>query len=165
MDVDGQSLYLSVGTGLYRLDLNDSSATPQFVRTIPQYSRLEVLNDGSVLLGDSCLNMATALDGRWTLLVQAGCNSGTLNGLTFSPDGRRLYGVYETSSTKMRMHVYDVSNPPIGGQFPRIHDALVTGGAASDVYLSGVFVTPDGRTLMRVTKNRLYVWPIPANLQ
>ena len=30
MDTDGQSLYLSIGTGLYRLDLNDDTRYASF---------------------------------------------------------------------------------------------------------------------------------------
>ncbi|HZH76413.1 MAG TPA: hypothetical protein VEY88_10285, partial [Archangium sp.] len=224
MDIDGQSLYLSIGTGLYRLDLNDATATPRFIRTIPEYSDLEVMNDGTLLVEDSsCWNMVRSLDGRRAMRVASGCTSGNyypirvfeastgqyestpiyttvgfssslalertaryavvsnsiydaqwnlisglttpLYGLIFSPDGRRLYGFHETSSYQMRMHVYDVSRPPTGGQFPRIHDALVSGGTADDVYLPGVIITPNGQTLMTVSQNRLYVWPIPASLQ
>jgi hypothetical protein len=222
MDIDGQSLYLSVGSGLYRLDLNDASATPQFIQAIPQYSQLEVLNDGHLLIGGDCTYMVTSLDGRQTMLVPRGCTSGSypirifeastrqyrdtpvrtsvsfwtnlafertaryavvsdsiydaqwnlisglttpLYGMAFTPDGRRLYGFYGSSSSQLRLQVYDVSTPPVGGQFPRLHDALVTGGQSGDMYLAGVFITPNGRTLIMVSKSRLYVWPIPGNLQ
>ncbi|HYH99086.1 BACON domain-containing protein [Hyalangium sp.] len=75
MDIDGQSLYLAVRTGLYRLDLNDTSATPQFLRALPRYARLEVLNDGTLLnTGDSCPRTVTSLDGRRALFVD-GCGS------------------------------------------------------------------------------------------
>ena len=224
MDIDGQSLYLSIGTGLYRLDLNDATATPRFIRTIPEYSDLEVMNDGTLLVEDSsCWNMVRSLDGRRAMRVASGCTSGNyypirvfeastgqyeptpiyttvgsrsslalertaryavvsnsiydaqwnlisglttpLYGLLFSPDGRRLYGFHAASSYQMRMHVYDVSRPPTGGQFPRIHDALVTGGTADDAYGSDAIITPNGQTLMTVSQNRFYVWPIPASLQ
>ena len=91
----------------------------------------------------------------------------TLYGQSFSPDGRRLYGFFETSSSQMRMHVYDVSKPPSGGQFPRrLYDALVSGGTGSDITApASSSLRMAGPPFMVVSENRLYVWPIPSNLQ
>ncbi|HYH99085.1 hypothetical protein [Hyalangium sp.] len=79
MDVDGQSLYLSMGSGLYRLNLEDAGATPQLIRTIPQRAQLAVLNDGYVLtVASHCPYTATALDGRRSILFETGCISSDL---------------------------------------------------------------------------------------
>ncbi|WP_414639339.1 BACON domain-containing protein [Archangium sp.] len=221
MDVDGQSLYLAVRTGLYRLDLNDTSTTPRFLRTLPPYARLEVLNDGKVLsTPDSCPRTVTSLDGRRSLFVD-GCGSsppraywyydastggqlgiapvagngaflaldrtasyavvggsaydaqwnlvanvGSLSGLIFSHDGRRLFGFYgdETQSRQM-MHVFDTATPPTGGQFTRLAELVMPGAQTYAGYSTQGFVAPDGRTLIKVDSQRFHVFPIPGSLQ
>ncbi|HYO58804.1 hypothetical protein [Archangium sp.] len=76
MDVDGQSLYLSFRTGLYRLNLADASATPQLLRSLNQSTLVAVMNDGYLLTTTgTCPYTATAPDGRRTVLFKTGCSS------------------------------------------------------------------------------------------
>jgi hypothetical protein len=73
MDVDGQSLYLTLAKGLYRLDLDDATATPRFIRTLSDNNTLAVLNDGRVLSLDYCSGLYSSLDGRRAMRVPSMC--------------------------------------------------------------------------------------------
>jgi hypothetical protein len=73
MDVDGQSLYLTIDKGLYRLELDDPTATPQFIRTLTDDLPLAVLNDGRVMTWDYCSGLYASGDGRRVMRVPSMC--------------------------------------------------------------------------------------------
>jgi hypothetical protein len=76
MDAGGQSLTMLIGSGVYRLDLDDPTATPQYLReNRGTYNRVELLNDGYLLDTGSCYHAKASLDGRRAIILDAGCYS------------------------------------------------------------------------------------------
>jgi hypothetical protein len=220
MDVDGQSLYMPIGTGLYRLDLDDPTATPQYLRpNWGQYNQIEVLNNGEVIDVSDCAHAKTSLDGRRVIIMESGCyrppsgvrtldagstqsqtspvrtygpaswmavdrtaryvfiqnaiynaqwtlvaDASGLQGALFSHDARRFFALYDDyTADKQTLRVFDLSNPPTGGRFPRLPDIAVVGAQAGEGFYGGdKVITPDDRTLISVDSKRFRVIPLPA---
>jgi hypothetical protein len=100
---------------------------------------------------------------QWSLVADA---SGLYQGI-FSNDARRFFALYsDETANKLKLRVYDLSNPPSGGRFPMLAEYTVAGGQPGDAfYDADMVITPDDRTLILMDSRQFQIIPIPPAVQ